>query len=162
MTEDQVYQVLLPDLQKVLDRNWMPQDELKLEKRKLFYAIVNGSSLVARLKLSIGKTPAYIELPYSSVEDLVANGIGKKQKDEMARILIPDTDDIVIKYREAFLLALEKILDQYPKKFDCCSRYEACSDAKQCVHPDRHFSADCGYRKILRSGKIFMGKNRNV
>ena len=35
MTEDQVYQVLLPDLQKVLNRNWMPQDELKLEKRKL-------------------------------------------------------------------------------------------------------------------------------
>ena len=40
MTEDQVYQVLLPDLQKVLNRNWMPQDELKLEKRKL--SVVNG------------------------------------------------------------------------------------------------------------------------
>lgn len=46
--------------------------------------------------------------------------------------------------------------------FGCCSRYEACSDAKHCTHPDIMIASRCAYRKNLHSGKIFYGKNRNI
>lgn len=49
-----------------------------------------------------------------------------------------------------------------PKEFDCCQLVEQCSDARQCVHPDKEFSFVCGYRKILASGQVFFGENRNV
>ena len=46
--------------------------------------------------------------------------------------------------------------------FDCCSRYEQCSDAKQCIHPDQTFAGGCRYRQRLRKGIIYYGKNRNI
>lgn len=46
--------------------------------------------------------------------------------------------------------------------FGCCSRYEACSDAKKCIHPNPIFSAACMYKKNLEQGKIFYGKNKNI
>ncbi len=47
-------------------------------------------------------------------------------------------------------------------EFDCCSRYEQCSDAKTCIHPDKQRALLCGYRKKLEKGIIFYGKNRNI
>ncbi len=47
-------------------------------------------------------------------------------------------------------------------KFACCSRFEECSDAKICIHPNRKYAKGCFYKKNLESGKIFYGKNRNI
>lgn len=64
---------------------------------------------------------------------------------------------------EAMMLSLVRSI---PKEFDCCSQFEQCSDAKECVHrlnpndPIRHLR--CGYRRTLESGKIFFGENRNI
>lgn len=44
----------------------------------------------------------------------------------------------------------------------CCSRYNACSDAKKCIHPDLFYARICSYRKNLEAGRIFYGKNCNV
>lgn len=56
--------------------------------------------------------------------------------------------------------AYEDLTDGMP--FSCCSRYEACSDAKHCIHPDTVHSKSCIYRKNLENGKIFYGKNKNI
>ena len=46
--------------------------------------------------------------------------------------------------------------------FGCCGRYEKCSDAGKCLHPDYLTSLACAYRKNLKDGRIFYGKNRNI
>lgn len=46
--------------------------------------------------------------------------------------------------------------------FDCCSHYQECSDLGHCVHPDIMFAGQCSYRKKLKSGVVFFGKNRNI
>lgn len=46
--------------------------------------------------------------------------------------------------------------------FDCCSHYQECSDLCHCVHPDIMFAGQCSYRKKLKSGVVFFGKNRNI
>ena len=58
--------------------------------------------------------------------------------------------------------ALQDAINRLPKSWDCCSRYMECSNAKRCVHPDPSLALECGYRKILASGKIYYGENRNV
>ena len=46
--------------------------------------------------------------------------------------------------------------------FGFCSRYEACSDAQKCIHPNPIFAAACTYKKNLEQGRIFYGKNKNI
>lgn len=47
-------------------------------------------------------------------------------------------------------------------KFDCCGRYEQCSDLKKCVHDDPLYSTACTYRKQIENGTVFFGNNRNI
>jgi len=55
---------------------------------------------------------------------------------------------------------VEAQTDAYPADFGCCSRYEACSDACRCIHPDPNMAIRCIYRKNLKKGRIFYGKNK--
>lgn len=65
---------------------------------------------------------------------------------------------------ENFVDILNRILlDSFClKKFDCCSKYSECSDARRCVHEDAIYSTACTYRRHLENGKIFYGRNRNI
>ena len=63
----------------------------------------------------------------------------------------------------AFLAStLDQAIDSVVKEFDCCSRYEECSNAKKCINPNPDIAIGCGYRKIMKKGHIFYGVNRNV
>lgn len=53
-------------------------------------------------------------------------------------------------------------LEAKGRLFDCCHRYEECSDARDCTHPDKDFRMRCSYRRKLKNGIIFFGKNRNI
>jgi len=57
---------------------------------------------------------------------------------------------------------MECVIDAIPKQFDCCSRYEECSNAKRCIHPNPETALICGYRKIMKKGRIYYGKNKNI
>lgn len=57
---------------------------------------------------------------------------------------------------------LESQINTYPSDFSCCSRYEACSDAKRCIHPDSDMALRCSYRKNLKLGRVFYGKNSTI
>lgn len=39
--------------------------------------------------------------------------------------------------------------------FACCARYEKCSEARKCLHPNLLFSTACAYRKNIENGNIF-------
>ena len=45
--------------------------------------------------------------------------------------------------------------------FGCCSHFRDCSDAKECLKPEKIDYENCAYKKNLESGKIFYGKNAN-
>ncbi len=49
------------------------------------------------------------------------------------------------------------ITNYVPKSssFACCSRYEECSKAKKCIHPNPLYAKACQYRKNLEEGNIF-------
>lgn len=57
---------------------------------------------------------------------------------------------------------IESAYIKSPREFDCCSRYLECSDACRCTNPRKEYALGCGYRRIMRTGKIFYGKNRNI
>lgn len=49
----------------------------------------------------------------------------------------------------------------FGEHFGCCSDFERCSDARECLYKDDVAYKGCYYRKNLEEGRIFYGKNRN-
>ena len=46
--------------------------------------------------------------------------------------------------------------------YACCSSFNECSDAGECIKAKDRFSNGCGYRRNLEAGRIFYGKRKNV
>lgn len=105
----------------------------------------------------------YISLP-TVFSDLVPENFPSKQtkSDTKYLRLLIDAQHPIESYTDFLVQIAGATVDRYPKEWDCCSRYAACSDAKTCIHPDKTFALSCGYRRILNSGRIFYGKNRNI
>lgn len=160
--EEQFFHDIHQSLVDVIDLNRVPLEYLSFDERKAYYAITYRGSVVARFKFKRAKAAAYIEFPEKVLEAAEASSLTAKVKDSMAKFEFSDISLAAQNFGPLCCKALDYVINQYPKGFDCCSRFEACSDAKGCIHPDPHFAADCGYRRILKDGRIFYGKNRNV
>lgn len=133
--------------------------QLKIKPLKSGYSSVSyGSDVVFRLHLR-GKSD-YVSIPgkYKDIVCALWDPVGLEIKSNFIRIRI----DRPLNDYANLLIALAESSVATRKEWDCCSRYLACSDAKKCVYPDPQFAMACGYRKILASGKIFYGPNRNV
>jgi len=105
----------------------------------------------------------YISLP-DIFEDLIPDSYPQKRvnsNEKYIRILIND-EHPVESYIDFLTIVAAETLNRYPSAWSCCSHYKECSDAKACVHPNKTFALECKYRKILNSGRIFYGKNRNI
>lgn len=160
--EEKFFQDIRQDLAAVIDQNYAPLEYLSFDHRKAYYAISYRDSVVVRYRLSRTRAASYIEFPVGIIKACDRACREPKLNGGMARFKVLDESSIVRDFGELVCKSLDLVINQYPKSFDCCSRFEACSDAKKCVHPDRHFAADCGYRRILKDGRVFCGKNRNV
>ena len=78
------------------------------------------------------------------------------------RFRIPlDSNSLIEWVRDVLQFKISNYVTAAPS-FGCCSRFEECSDAKKCIHPNRMYSTACAYRSNLEAGRIFYGKNRNV
>lgn len=138
------------------------------EGQKLVYSSTSGYTVVSfskltcfRLKLR-GKQ-CYISIPLVFA-DLILSSFPQKrlQSDpKYVRILV-DEKHTVDTYTDFLVQIAGETINRYPKGWDCCSRYLECSNAKTCIHPDKTFALECGYRKVLNSGRIFYGENRNI
>lgn len=105
----------------------------------------------------------FISLPIV-FSDLIPDGFPTKKMisdPKYIRILV-DQDHPIDSYSNFLAKIAGETVNRYPKEWDCCSRYMECSNAKTCIHPDKAFALSCGYRKILNSGRIFYGENRNI
>lgn len=95
-------------------------------------------------------------------DDILSRTTTLKSDPAYSRCRFDPTPDGVEQYSDYLRKVLESAVDAIPKEFDCCSRVEACSDAKKCLNPNPDLAITCGYRKIMKSGRIFYGKNRNI
>ena len=159
-SEEKAYESIKPSLVEVLEDNGLDESYLTFEVRKNYHSVLfKGSSVIVRFaskpsaSLSVSTPTLSASKGFSSMAD--------ERGAAYTKIPLATWEDI---QKHTFMLQeiLQLIIDRIPKEFDCCSRYKECSDAMRCIHPDKDFALLCGYRKILRSGRIFYGKNRNI
>lgn len=177
-TEEYVYSLLLPALTNVLLSNNAGAHNIKCELLKSYSSV------------SYQKYEPYIPIEKQEPTDILAFriccrgnhhyfGISNAYTDcapvEINRRITKDgRSDGYVNYEfdptasgiaefSVFLSSvLEAAISSVQKEFDCCSRYEECSNAKRCVHLHPGMAISCGYRKILKSGRIFYGPRRYI
>lgn len=117
----------------------------------------NGSRSVLFLnavmaQIVISKKSQFVSTPFHLSDEIASPAAsGKGYKLVLSTALSSETAGALI---NAAIKAL-------PKTYDCCSAYMTCSNARRCVNSSES-ALGCGYRRVLSSGRIFYGKNRNV
>ncbi len=65
-----------------------------------------------------------------------------------------DDDELVKCILECMNIGLQNYVPK-ASSFACCSRYQECSDAKKCIHPNKLYAKACQYRENIDEGNIF-------
>lgn len=116
------------------------------------YSVTFFDNVVVRIYS--GKKKTYLELP----------NYGKFRIDsdnDFVKLYIDSLNDVP-DHIDDIKLSCQYILDGVQKDFSCCGRYMECSDAKICTNPDKEAAVGCYYRRVLHSGRVFYGANRNI
>lgn len=175
-TEEWVYDILLPILKDGLSESNAGSDNIAVDRGKEYSSVSYlkhdpyDASKPAKKQLAFriccrndlryfGISNNYINLVPTDLMDFRTDS-GKG--DGFSNFSFEATSEGVKQYASLLSSVLDAVTYSMIKEFDCCSRCEQCSDAKRCVHPNPAVATSCGYRKILKSGRIFYGKNRNV
>ena len=160
--ERRAFELLYPELSDIFYNAPMESGILVFQEINNCSSVyfLNSGMLLCQIRLR--KKTRYLLLPEKFEGDLPANTIFNRAKSDpgMIRVLLETPED-VLKYVSILRKILKKLEYRY-STFACCSRYEACSDALTCVHPDIKFALGCQYRRNLNEGKIFYGKNRTI
>ena len=86
----------------------------------------------------------------------------RKSEGDFIRLRLDNDSPEIINYIKENTKYRVKNYSSKERMFGCCSRFNECSDAKKCVHPNKLFSMACHYRHNLDNGRIFYGENKNV
>ncbi len=158
--EEAFFEKIISNLREVVQASNANPEDISYNICTTYTSLNFRSSNICRVKLRGKKWHISIPKSLKEVIPIFAKTEIVSSESQFIRISfdsLPE-DEIISLIKEATLLSIEKV----PKEFDCCSRFEACNNAKVCVHPDPAFSLLCGYRKILKSGRFFSGENRNI
>lgn len=160
--ERKAFELIYPELQDILMGAPIDSGILTFIDLDDFSSVyfLDTSELFFRIRLK--KKSRYI-LISEEFSDLIPDGAEMSRVASapgMIRIEIRGYEDI-LKYTSVLRTTLERLCRRH-RDFGCCSRYELCSDAKTCLHPDPKFALKCWYRQNLLEGKIFYGKNKNI
>lgn len=165
--EDEYLSAIKPQLLQVVEDAGCAQEMLKFKSATApktssasYRSVAFGSMTAFRLRLQ-EKRP-YISAPAACAELIRTQWPDVEAKEADGYIRIPVDPQQIDSYTIGLCALVAAAIDRVPKEWDCCSRYQECSDARHCVHPDKTMALSCGYRKILNSGKIYYGVNRNA
>lgn len=159
-----IYDKLYPSLVEVVHQNNLDVNKLIFKENDKYSSVWYGSQLAFRICWR-GKSH------YFAVSDSYAKNADDQVKKRITKIGRTDgftnfefdlNCDGIAEFEDFLSQVLDCAIDALPKEFDCCSRYMACSDAKQCLQPNPDLAIACGYRKVMKSGRIFCGMYRNI
>ena len=154
--EQQWSSVLISKISPRMDALGFPISTIRFVENKNSTSLWFRTSMV--LRVSIGKN-SVLEISEAYKDIVEQFQTGAVLKGGFYQVPISGPLDTPI---ELILNLIESAYIKSPKDFDCCSRYLECSDAMHCINPRLEYALGCGYRRIMYTGKIFYGENRNI
>lgn len=162
--EGWVYEQLKDSLSRIILHNNLSIDKLTFERRDKYSSVWYASQMAFRIcwqgkyhHFSVAN--AYI----SKASPEIMQRITKTGRAEgFTNFNFEPSCEGVAFFSDFLSSVLDQAIDSIVKEFDCCSRYEECSNAGKCINPNPDMALGCGYRKIMKQGRIFYGRNRNI
>lgn len=175
-TEEWVFELLKPALEETLSQNNAGTENIDITRGKQYSSVsfikydtydpskLPKKHMVFRIccrdsQYYFGISDAYATYIPSDYASLITK-VGKT--DGYRNYEFIPTPDGITKFFPLLSAILDAVIDSIPKEFDCCSRYEECSNRKRCIHPKPAMAISCGYRKIMKNGRIFYCTNQNI
>lgn len=153
-TESALFLELLPLFTAVANRNFLPPTGISLLPGGDYSSVFAYGLLICRICWRRKKYIAVKGTPEQYPDISALEYEQKKNSEGFLNLLLHNPGDV-----SALLPILEQAMqdavDLIPKDYDCCSRFEQCSAARACIHPDKEFAKGCGYRKKLAHGIVF-------
>ena len=148
-------------IKDILSSHNIDETGLSIKKNTSYVSVNIDTRLAFRVKFTGKKYYLSVSNRFKDLfSDLNAYYI-KSDKDYL-RIPLKNPEDLY-SLSDKIVEVYSIIMDNGPiDTFGCCSLYQKCSDAKQCIDPDREHAKGCIYRTHLEKGEIFYGRNRNV
>lgn len=163
-TEEWVFDVLFESLLSVIKHNNVSADKLIRKEGKSYSSVWYDTQLAFRICCREGHHYFGISNAYLlSISDDFSYAVTTEGRSEgFTNYSFSPTFNGIMDFSPFLSSVLDMAIDFLPKEFDCCSRYEECSNVKQCTNPNATLATGCGYRKIMKKGLIFYGHNRNI
>lgn len=160
--EEQIYfDQIKEQLRTFLAEDHIPTSALAISGTKADSAIKLSASVLCRFCFR-SKGKRYFAVPVSYSNVLGTHFAFESKKDMMVCYIDQISNEDLQRLAELLKDIIRQAVYSLPKEFDCCHLYEQCSDAKRCVQEDWSYALGCGYQRIMKRGKYFYGKNRNV
>jgi len=162
--EDGVYDILKTSLLETVQKNNVLPEKLMLKTGKAYASVFYDTQMAFRICCRVnhhyfGVSNIYSDLvPSTLTQHITKDG----RSDGFTNFVFDTSHNGILQFADFLSAVLDSAIDSLPKEFDCCSYYEQCSDAKRCINPNSRIATGCGYRRIMKKGRIFYGKNRNV
>lgn len=162
LTENLVFDILKDSLLNIIVQNNVAEQKLICKEGKSYSSVWYDTQLVFRVCCRgkhhyFGISDVYKEFLPRDFDRYII-----KHKSGFTNYAFEQTREAVLLFAPILCACLDKAIDSVEKEFDCCSRYEECSDMKRCVNPNPDLATGCGYRRIMKTGIIFYGINRNI
>lgn len=165
--EQEAFDSVAPALKEILTADNLSADYLFFKQSKTDNAqyssvyLFNENNLFCRISFRGKQTYFSVASKYEELIPAEVEYKIQKSDSNYCRIAITSPADLA-NHIELLKRILNAMIDAYPADFGCCSRYESCSDAKKCINPNPDMALRCIYRKNMKKGKIFYGKNKNT
>lgn len=133
--------------------------EIKINKNSETIYLCNS----AVIKIVSPKDQAHLELSNNYIDIFKLRDMAKftKSNRDWGKMTFNESiaQQIIERIEAVFIQCYQ---EEPAESFGCCSRYNECSDKKECIHPDPKFAQGCMYKENLEKGRIFYGRNRNT
>ena len=162
--EKWVFEELRDCLEHAIDQNSADVGKLKVKEGKSYTSVFYDSQMAFRICCRDRQCYFSVANIYADCAEpnITATQLSKNRNDQFTNFAFDSTKEDIAKFARFLSSVMERVIDAIPKQFDCCSRYEECSNAKRCIHPNPELALACGYRKIMKKGIIYYGENKNI
>lgn len=120
------------------------------------YSIKAKGKLVVRVTKMKSKTT--MEIPTRYIKYFPGT---EKTDDEFVKIIINGVEDVLDYSNALGQIAVQILSVTAGRMFGCCSYFNECSDAGECVLKNKMQGLCCEYKRHLDKGEIFYGKHPN-
>lgn len=164
ISEEFVFELLRPILVETVEFNNANPEKLILKVGKSYSSVWIGTQMAFRICCRNSKRYFSVSTQCfdAAPADIKATALKFKEYADFQNLHFTPTIDGVMFFAQYLSSVMDTAIDSITKEYSCCSRAEECSLSGKCISPFPDIAMLCGYRKVMKSGRIFFGPNRNI